>query len=135
MDDQRRVILLDRLRMSDLAQVGGKNASLGEMIGHLAANGVRVPGGLATTAFAFRELLQTGGLKSRIEKTLAGLDIDDVAALARVGAELRSWIIATPLADTRPPCSSDASERLIFSLSSKPALAALPITCCKNQAS
>jgi pyruvate, water dikinase len=97
MNDHRRVILLDHLRMSDLAQVGGKNASLGEMIGRLAASGVRIPGGWATTAFAFNEFLQTNGLASRIDNALVGLDIDDVSALARVGAELRTWMAATPL--------------------------------------
>ncbi len=97
MNDHRRVIQLDQLRMSDLAQVGGKNASLGEMIGQLAARGVRVPGGFATTAFAFREFIDAAGLASRIESTLAGLDVEDVGALARVGSTLRGWIEAGPL--------------------------------------
>jgi len=92
MDEHRRVIWLDRLRMSDLAQVGGKNASLGEMIGELRAEGVRVPGGFATTAFAFREFLEQDGLASRIDQALANLDVDDVATLARTGAEIRSWV-------------------------------------------
>ena len=92
MNDRRRVIELDQLRMTDLAQVGGKNASLGEMIGQLAAQGVRVPGGFATTAFAFREFIDAAGLAPRIESALAALDVDDVGALSRTGAELRGWI-------------------------------------------
>ena len=97
MNDRRRVIQLDQLRMADLAQVGGKNASLGEMIGQLAGQGVRVPGGFATTAFAFREFIDAAGLAARIESALAALDVDDVAELARVGSELRGWIESAPL--------------------------------------
>jgi pyruvate,water dikinase len=83
--------------MSDVDQVGGKNASLGEMIAELGAQGVRVPGGFATTASAFREFLAETGLSERIKGALAGLDVDDVAKLARVGAEIRGWIVAAPL--------------------------------------
>jgi len=89
MAEQKRVIWLDRLRMSDIEQVGGKNASLGEMIAQLGAEGVRVPGGFATTAAAFREFLAETGLHERVAKALSGLDVDDVAKLARVGAEIR----------------------------------------------
>jgi pyruvate, water dikinase len=99
MSDQRRVVRLDQLRMSDLAQVGGKNASLGEMIGQLAGQGVRVPGGFATTAFAFREFIDAAGLAGKIEAALATLDVDDVGALTRVGAALRGWIEAATLPD------------------------------------
>src|SRR6476661_409737 len=97
MAEQKRVIWLDRLRMSDIEQVGGKNASLGEMIAQLGAEGVRVPGGFATTAAAFREFLAETGLHERVAKALSGLDVDDVAKLARVGAEIRGWIVAAPL--------------------------------------
>jgi pyruvate,water dikinase len=97
MAEQKRVIWFDRLRMSDIEQVGGKNASLGEMIAQLGAEGVRVPGGFATTASAFREFLAETGLSARIAGALAGLDVDDVARLARVGAEIRGWIVAVPL--------------------------------------
>jgi pyruvate,water dikinase len=97
MIDRRRIIQLDQLRMADLAQVGGKNASLGEMINQLAGQGVRVPGGFATTAFAFREFIEAAGLAARIESALAGLDVDDVGALARVGADLRGWIESASL--------------------------------------
>src|SRR5215471_3012456 len=89
MKEQRRVIWLDRLRMSDVAQVGGKNASLGEMIGELRSEGIRVPGGFATTAFAFHEFLEQDGLATRIDRALATLDVDDVTALARTGEVIR----------------------------------------------
>src|SRR6266508_510588 len=87
----------DRLGMRDIEQVGGKNASLGEMIGQLSQAGIRVPAGFATTAEAFREFLGQGGLGARIEGRLKGLDADDVEALARCGAEIRAWIGATTL--------------------------------------
>ena len=89
-----RVAWLKDLRLKDLAQVGGKNASLGEMIGGLAAAGIRVPGGFATTAEAFREFL--GDLGPRIDERLRGLDLKDVDALASCGAEVRSWIVKQP---------------------------------------
>jgi pyruvate,water dikinase len=78
--------------MTDVEVVGGKNASLGEMISQLAASGVRVPGGFATTAHAFREFLRHGDLTQRIEQRLKSLDTDDVRALAEAGAEIRGWI-------------------------------------------
>src|SRR6266568_5134711 len=89
------VVNFDRLGMGDTERVGGKNASLGEMIVQLSKAGIRVPGGFATTAEAFREFLE-GGLAARIEARLKGLDADDVAALGRCGAEIRGWIEATP---------------------------------------
>ena len=88
------VAWLKDLRMSDLPQVGGKNASLGEMIGGLTQAGIRVPGGFATTADAYREFLQTGGLADRIARRLAQLPQGDVEALAKCGAEIRGWILA-----------------------------------------
>src|SRR3981081_1867802 len=97
MAEQQRVVSFERLGMSDLAQVGGKNASLGEMIRHLAAEGVRVPGGFATTAFAFHEFIDASQLRARIDAALAKLDVDDVKALARVGGEIRPWIPQAPL--------------------------------------
>jgi pyruvate,water dikinase len=90
------VAWLKDLRMSDLPQVGGKNASLGEMIGGLTQAGIRVPGGFATTADAYREFLQAGGLAERIARRLAQLPQGDVEALATCGAEIRSWILSTP---------------------------------------
>ena len=83
--------------MTDVDQVGGKNASLGEMISQLANAGIRVPGGFATTAFAFREFLAQDNLAARIEERLANLDVDDVTALAKAGAEIRRWIVSAPL--------------------------------------
>ena len=80
------------LGMHDVAAVGGKNASLGEMISGLGAAGVSVPGGFATTAAAYREFLGQGGLATRITRVLADLDVDDVQALARAGADIRRWI-------------------------------------------
>jgi pyruvate,water dikinase len=88
-----RIAWLKDLRLKDLDQVGGKNASLGEMIGGLAAAGIRVPGGFATTADAYREFLATDGLGERIEKRIQTLDPADVRALATCGAEIRSWIM------------------------------------------
>ena len=94
-----RIVSLDTLRMTDVARVGGKNASLGEMIGELSAAGVRVPGGFATTSDAFREFLARDGLAERIRRRLADLDVADVRALAAAGGEIRGWIGATPLPD------------------------------------
>src|SRR2546430_5348103 len=90
------VIPFERLGMHDVETVGGKNASLGEMIGSLAKLGVQVPGGFATTAHAYREFLKQGGLDSRIRAELEGLDVDDVAKLAATGARIRGWVLATP---------------------------------------
>src|SRR5688572_31734200 len=89
-----RVAWLKDLRMADLEQVGGKNASLGEMISGLAAAGIRVPGGFATTVQAFNEFL--GELAPRIEERLKGIDPKDLDALAKCGAEIRSWILERP---------------------------------------
>src|SRR5229473_2765168 len=91
-----RVAWLKDLRMADLERVGGKNASLGEMMNALAATGIRIPGGFATTAQAFREFLSANGLDSRIEERLRSLDLKNVSALAACGAEIRSWILKAP---------------------------------------
>jgi pyruvate,water dikinase len=93
----RLVVPLEELRMTDVDAVGGKNASLGEMISQLSAAGVQVPGGFATTAHAFREFLQHEGLGARIAKRLEGLNTEDVRALTACGAEIRQWITETPL--------------------------------------
>jgi pyruvate,water dikinase len=90
------VVPFEHLRMTDVEVVGGKNASLGEMISQLAASGVRVPGGFATTAHAFRRFLEHGGLTEKINARLAALDTDDVKALASAGAEIRGWVIDAP---------------------------------------
>ncbi|UPG91926.1 phosphoenolpyruvate synthase [Luteibacter aegosomaticola] len=91
------VLWLDALRMTDLGKVGGKNASLGEMIGNLAKLGVSVPGGFATTADAFQTYLEKSGLAKRIQERLATLDVDDVDELTRGGKEIRGWIVDTAL--------------------------------------
>ncbi len=90
------VAWLKDLRMADLDQVGGKNASLGEMIGALEGAGVRVPGGFATTALAYREFLSASGLDGRIAARLKRLDPTDVRELAACGAEIRGWIAKAP---------------------------------------
>lgn len=84
------------LRMDDVERVGGKNASLGEMISQLSESGVRVPGGFATTAEAYRAFLAHNGLSAWINEKLASLDVDDVSELTKVGAEIRAAIIQTP---------------------------------------
>jgi pyruvate, water dikinase len=91
------VLWLDQLRMTDLGKVGGKNASLGEMIGNLAQLGVSVPGGFATTADAFQQYLEKSGLAKRIAERLVTLDVDDVDALVAGGKEIRGWIVDTAL--------------------------------------
>jgi pyruvate,water dikinase len=102
----------EQLRMTDVESVGGKNASLGEMISQLAASGVRVPGGFATTAHAFRQFLQHDGLAKRIEDRLASLNTDDVRALAEAGAEIRHWIESTPFPPELDAAITEAFARL-----------------------
>ena len=95
--------------MTDVESVGGKNASLGEMISQLAASGVRVPGGFATTALGFRRFLQDSGLSDRISARLASLDTEDVRALAQAGEEIRGWVSAAPF-----PADLEAAIRAEF---------------------
>ena len=87
------VVSLDKLGKHDVEHVGGKNASLGEMISNLAGAGVSVPGGFATTAQAYRDFLELSGLNDQIHKALDALDVDDVNALAKTGAQIRQWIM------------------------------------------
>ena len=87
------VVSLDKLGKHDVEHVGGKNASLGEMISNLAGAGVSVPGGFATTAQAYRDFLEQSGLNDQIHKALDALDVDDVNALAKTGAQIRQWIM------------------------------------------
>lgn len=103
------VVPFEHLRMTDVESVGGKNASLGEMISQLAETGVRVPGGFATTAHAFRDFLKHEGLDARIQKRLNGLNTDDVRALAEAGAEIRGWLEAQPF-----PAALEAAIRTEF---------------------
>ncbi len=102
----------EQLRMTDVETVGGKNASLGEMISQLAASGVRVPGGFATTALAFREFLRHGGLHQRIQDKLATLDVEDVRALADAGAQIRRWVVETPFPPALEAAVRDQFSRL-----------------------
>ena len=118
------VVSFENLRMTDVESVGGKNASLGEMISQLAHAGVRVPGGFATTAQAFRDFLsysQPGGqsLAERIAARLETLDIDDVRALAAAGAEIRQWIIDTPFQPRLQKEISDYYHKLVDDSSSE----------------
>ena len=106
------VVPFEHLRMTDVESVGGKNASLGEMISQLAASGVAVPGGFATTAFAFRQFLKHGGLAQRIQARLDTLDTDDVRALAEAGATIRQWIVDTPFPDDLHDAVSTEFARL-----------------------
>jgi len=94
---QEYVVWYEELGMNDVERVGGKNASLGEMISNLSGMGVKVPGGFATTASAFRDFLEQSGLNDRIYTELKALDVDDVDALAVAGAKIRQWILDTPL--------------------------------------
>lgn len=98
--------------MQDVPRVGGKNASLGEMISNLANAGVQVPGGFATTAEAFNEFLEQSGLNSKIHDILDTLDVDDVNTLAKVGAEIRQWIIDTPFQPNLDQAIRDAYSQL-----------------------
>ena len=87
------VVSLDKLGAHDVEHVGGKNASLGEMISNLAGAGVSVPGGFATTSQAYRDFLELSGLNEQIHAALDALDVDDVNALAKTGAQIRKWIM------------------------------------------
>jgi pyruvate, water dikinase len=103
------VVPFEHLRMTDVEVVGGKNASLGEMISQLSASGVRVPGGFATTALAFRRFLEHGGLTAKINARLNALNTDDVRALAEAGAEIRGWVVDAPF-----PADFEAAVREAF---------------------
>jgi len=96
---QENIIWFENLRMTDISEVGGKNASLGEMIGNLSNQGIRVPGGFATTASAYKKFLAHNGLKAKIDEILANLDVDNVINLAKVARQIQSWILDTPFPD------------------------------------
>lgn len=104
------ILWLHELRLADLARVGGKNSSLGEMIGNLAGLGVSVPGGYATTAEAFKDFIAHNDLSKRIFDKLATLDVEDVNALTAAGKEIRSWVIDAPL---QPQLDQDIRLSLI----------------------
>jgi pyruvate,water dikinase len=109
------VVPFEQLRMTDVEVVGGKNASLGEMISQLSATGVRVPGGFATTAQAYRQFLAHGGLADKIKARLDALNTDDVKALAEAGAQIRQWVHEAPL----PPALEDAVRTAYAALSAE----------------
>src|SRR5580693_1656824 len=90
------IIPFEKLKSGDVEVVGGKNASLGEMISRLSGMGVSVPGGFATTSYAYRDFLAQDGLDERIRAILSTLDVDDVDRLASVGKQIRGWMLATP---------------------------------------
>ena len=110
-DSKALVVPFEKLRMSDVDSVGGKNASLGEMISQL-PTGVRVPTGFATTAHAFREFLAYEGLSQRINERLTTLDTEDVRALATAGAEIRAMVEAQPFPAALEQAIREAFERL-----------------------
>jgi len=118
MDTSEYVIQFDKLRMTDISKVGGKNASLGEMISQLSSAGIRVPGGFATTADAYRDFLgendEQASLAVRIEKILSTLDVEDVAALASTGTQIRNWIMEVPLPSKLEKEISAAYEKLLL---------------------
>lgn len=118
MDTSEYVIQFDKLRMTDISKVGGKNASLGEMISQLSSAGIRVPGGFATTADAYRDFLgkndEQASLAARIEKILSTLDVEDVAALASTGTQIRNWIMEVPLPSKLEKEISAAYEKLLL---------------------
>ena len=94
---QQNVVWYDALSMNDVDKVGGKNASLGEMVANLAGAGVKVPNGYATTAYAFNRFLDANDLNERIHRLLDELDVDDVTALQQAGETIRNWILESPL--------------------------------------
>ncbi len=107
------IVSLDQIGMSDIERVGGKNASLGEMIRHLASAGVSVPGGFATTAEAYRDFLAHEGLDARIRARLDALDTADVTALALAGREIRQWVAETPLPPRLEQAVADAYAHMV----------------------
>ncbi|HEX7338548.1 MAG TPA: PEP/pyruvate-binding domain-containing protein, partial [Rhodanobacteraceae bacterium] len=106
------VLWLDALRMTDLSKVGGKNASLGEMIGNLSQLGVSVPGGFATTADAYQAYLANNGLADRIQQRLETLNVEDVDALTAAGKEIRGWMVDTALPTDLEQAIRDAYQKL-----------------------
>jgi len=109
---QRYVIKLEELGMTDVETVGGKNASLGEMISNLSNLGVTVPGGFATTAAAYRDFLSADGLDKKINDLLANLDVDNIDALTSAGNSIRQWILETPLSDDLMRAVRDAWDEM-----------------------
>ena len=117
------VCWFDQMTIDDLPNVGGKNASLGEMINNLASAGITVPGGFATTAAAYRAHLAATGLDERISRRLDNIDVEDVLALADAGREIREWIESEPLAETLETAIADGYRRLASPTDPSPAVA------------
>ena len=113
MNGKELVVDLGALRMDDVGRVGGKNASLGEMISQLAGAGVRVPGGFATTSDAYRLFLAQNGLAEKISSRLSGLDTDDVNALTAAGREIRGLILGQSFSAEFSKALETAYERLV----------------------
>lgn len=107
-----QVLWFNQLGMNDVDRVGGKNASLGEMISGLYNQGVQVPDGFATTADAYREFIAHQGLDSRINEALNSLDVNDIKALTATGAEIRQWILDTPFPDALDNALEQAFKEL-----------------------
>jgi pyruvate,water dikinase len=113
----------EELRMTDVDSVGGKNASLGEMISQLSHAGVRVPGGFATTALAFRDFLKEGGLEDRIQASLNTLNVEDVNALAQAGKQIRQWVLDAPLPKKLLEDIASAYQKLAVGSEDSPSVA------------
>jgi len=120
---QDYIAWLDELGMQDLGRVGGKNASLGEMITALSGMGIEVPGGFATTAAAFRDFLEQSDLDGRIRQALAGLDVDDTRALTETGARIRRWITDAPFQPELQAAVESAWRRLCEQQGGEPTVA------------
>lgn len=110
--DLRNVLWYNQLGMHDVERVGGKNASLGEMITNLSGLGVAVPNGFATTAQAFNDFLNQSGINQRIYALLDRTDIDDLSQLSSAGTQIRQWIIDTPFQPELEKAISDAYQQL-----------------------
>jgi len=112
---QDYVLWYEQLGMNDVEIVGGKNASLGEMISNLSNAGVQVPGGFATTAHAFNEFLELSGINEKMYKLLDELDVDDIAALGKAGKTIRQWILDTPFQAPLEEAIETAYDKLVAS--------------------
>ena len=107
------IVWFDQLTKNDVGIVGGKNASLGEMISHLSKMGVNVPGGFATTTHAYRDFLMSNGLTERIKQLLDPLDVSDINALTTVGKTIRGWLLEASLPTTLIQAVTQAYEGLV----------------------
>ncbi|MET0109495.1 MAG: phosphoenolpyruvate synthase [Candidatus Thiodiazotropha sp.] len=118
-----QIVWFEHLKMQNVDQVGGKNASLGEMISGLADAGVSVPGGFATTAHAFREFLRHNHLAERIDPLLKALDVEDVTALAEAGKTIRQWVVESPFPEVLESAVTEAYKQLTGDTDTPPSVA------------